>query len=81
VGLTVKFTASVTSNAGTIPDGETVTFTDGIAYLGKGTLSGGTMVLSTSALTAGTHTIRAEYVGDFRFALSISSAITQVVNK
>jgi hypothetical protein len=86
VDQTVKFTASVTSDSGTFPpDGETVTFYDQTVYLGKSTLSGGTAVLRTSDLKAGTHTIIAKYnfgdVKDFKLAPSVSSPFFQVVKK
>ncbi len=73
----ITLTADVTSTAGT-PTG-TVTFLDGTTPIGTGTLSGGTTTLITSNLTAGTHSITVAYGGDTNFAVTASSALTQVV--
>src|SRR5205807_4703467 len=66
-GQTVTFTATVSSSAGT-PTGS-VQFKDNGANLGgSNTLNGsGVATLSTSSLTAGTHTITADYSGDANF--------------
>ena len=64
-GQTVTFTATVTATApasGT-PTG-TVTFKDGAATLGTGTLSGGVATFAISSLAIGNHTITAVYGGD-----------------
>src|SRR6202789_3411179 len=59
----------------------TVTFLDGAASLGSGSVgAGGVATLMTSALTAGSHSITAQYGGDTNFAASTSPALTQVVN-
>jgi hypothetical protein len=76
-GQSVTFTATVTSAGGT-PTG-TVTFKDGAATLGGGTLSSGSAAFSTSALAAGSHSITAVYGGDSNFAGSTSPVLTQVV--
>jgi Subtilase family/Bacterial Ig-like domain (group 3)/Bacterial cadherin-like domain/Bacterial Ig domain len=79
-GQSVTFTATVTSTGGT-PTG-TVTFKDGATTLGTGVLNGsGVAALSTSGLTAGTHSITAEYGGDSNFNTSTSNTVSQVVNK
>ncbi|MDQ6804393.1 MAG: Ig-like domain-containing protein, partial [Actinomycetota bacterium] len=76
VGQAVTFTATVT---GTSPTG-TVTFKDGSTALGTGTLSAtGTASLTTSTLSAGTHSITAVYGGDTSHAGSTSAAVQQVV--
>ena len=80
-GQAVTFTAAVTSSAGTPPDGETVTFIKGTAVLGSGALSGGSANFTTSALPAGTDSIKAVYSGDSKFAASTSKWLNQVVNK
>jgi hypothetical protein len=69
-GQSVTFTATVTSGAGT-PTG-TVQFKDGGVSIGSAqTLNaGGVAQLTTSALTAGTHIITADYNGDANFLLS-----------
>jgi hypothetical protein len=79
VGQSVTFTATVSSGAAT-PTG-TVTFKDGETTLGTGTLSAGTATITTSTLTAGNHNIKAVYGSDASFATSISSVVTQTVNK
>lgn len=82
-GQSVTFTASISlSIGGTVPDGETVTFYDGSTSLGTGpTYSNGTAQFTTSALTAGGHSITAKYAGDTISQTSTSSAITQSVVK
>ena len=79
-GQSITFTATVTSSGGT-PSG-TVTFKDGAATLGTGTLNGsGVATYSTTALSVATHSITAVYGGDTNFATSTSSILSQVVNK
>jgi MYXO-CTERM domain-containing protein len=81
VGASVTFTATVTVTApgAGAPTG-TVTFKDGAATLGTGTLNGaGVATFATSALTVGAHPITAEYGGDASFAGSTSSTVTQDV--
>jgi hypothetical protein len=66
LGQSVTFTATVSSTAGT-PTG-TVQFKDnGSAIGGPLTLNAGVAQFSTSALTAGAHTITADYGGDTNF--------------
>jgi hypothetical protein len=80
VGQSVTFTAGVGAaapGAGTLTG--TVTFFDGATSIGTGTLSGALTTLTTSALTAGTHNITAQYGGDSSFNSSISPVLTQVV--
>ncbi len=80
-GDSVTFTAAVSSNGGA-PTG-TVTFKNGSAILGKGTLSGGTASYTTKPiqLNAGSISITAVYGGDSKHAASTSPVLTQVVNK
>jgi hypothetical protein len=80
-GQAVTFTAVVTSSIGAPPDGETVTFMEGTWILGTGVLSGGSATFTTSALPAGTYSIKAVYGGDSKFLGSKSNAVSQVVNK
>lgn len=80
-GQTVMFSAMVTSASGVPPDGETVTFEQGSAVLGTGTLSGGTATFSTSTLAVGTKEIKAMYGGDSSFSASTSASISQVIGK
>ncbi len=77
VGQSVTFTATVT---GASPTGS-VQFKDGAGNLGSPVaLSGGVAMLSTSALTQGTHSITAVYSGDAGNATSTSPVVSQVVN-
>jgi hypothetical protein len=77
VTLTARV-AAVNPGAGT-PSG-TVTFKEGTAVRGIGTLSGGQVQVTTSTLTAGSHEIVAVYSGDAGFNVSTSSALTQTIN-
>ena len=79
VGQSVTFTATVSSTAGTLPNGENVTFKNGSAILGTAPLSAGVAALTTSLLPAGKFKITASYGGDANFAASTSSALQQVV--
>src|SRR5207248_6389008 len=69
-GQSVTFTATVTSGAGT-PTG-TAQFKDNGTNLGAPSAlnAGGVATFTTSSLTAGTHTITAEYSGDGNFLIS-----------
>jgi hypothetical protein len=81
-GQAVQFTATVTAvapGAGT-PTG-TVTFKNGLVVVGSGTLVSGKATFSTSALTVGAHSITATYNGGIDFNTSLSSPVTQTVNK
>jgi hypothetical protein len=84
VGQPVTFTATVSPSATTsglpTPTG-TVTFMDGSAPIGTGTLDGtGTATFQTSTLTADPHSITAVYGGDSNYSGS-SGSTTQTVNK
>jgi hypothetical protein len=80
-GQSVVFSATVTSNIGAPPNGETIIFTQGTTVLGTGTMSGGTATLVTSRLAACSNVVTAVYDGDTSFAASISKAVTQLVGK
>ena len=70
-GETVTITATVTSGAGT-PTG-TVEFFDGAASLGTAALdAGGQASITVDTLSAGTHTITAQFAGNATFAGSTS---------
>ncbi|MGA8213798.1 MAG: Ig-like domain repeat protein [Candidatus Sulfotelmatobacter sp.] len=77
-GGSVTFTATVTSGSGT-PTGN-VSFENGTSSLGTIKLVGGKASLTTSALSAGSHTITAQYNGSTKYAVS-SATLTQTVNK
>jgi len=78
-GQVVSFTATVTSGVGT-PSG-TVTFKDGAATLGTGSLnSSGQAGFSTSSLAVGNHGITATYIGGSQFAGSSSATLTETIS-
>ncbi len=75
-GGSVKFTATISSG----PSGA-VTFYDGSSSIGTGSISGGKATYTTTSLTAGTHSITANWPGSTNYISVTSSAITQTVNK
>lgn len=78
-GQSVTFTATV-SGSGATPTG-TVTFFDGVAALGTGSLNGsGIATYSTSSLGPGIHSITAEFAGDANYGGDASNVVTQTVN-
>ncbi|MGO9528643.1 MAG: FG-GAP-like repeat-containing protein [Verrucomicrobiia bacterium] len=78
-GHAVTFTAAISSERGTPPDGIIITFFDGATKLGTGTTLKGAATFSTSTLKAGKHTIKATFPGCPFFEGS-KSAVSQVVN-
>lgn len=68
---------------GSVPDGGTVQFKDGVSNLGAPVSIdvNGVAVYTTSDLSAGSHSITAEYSGTSNYSPSISNTINQVVNK
>jgi hypothetical protein len=66
-GNTISLTASVSP---AVPDGENVTFYDGLTQIGNALTSGDNAVISISSLAAGTYTITANYLGDDNYAPS-----------
>ncbi|MGV8832255.1 MAG: Ig-like domain repeat protein [Devosia sp.] len=78
LGAAVTFTATVTG--ATTPTGM-VTFKDGAATLGTGTLDGtGKASFVASTLTAGSHAISAVYGGDMTYYASTSAILSQTVD-
>ena len=76
VGASVTFTATVT---GGTPTGN-VTFYDGATPLGTSTLNGSFQAtFGSSNLTAGTHSITAQYAGDANDAASTSTTLNQLI--
>jgi hypothetical protein len=57
-----------------------VTFYDGTAVLGTGTLDGGAATFTAPKLSAETHTITAAYSGNTDFLESTSAAVIQTVS-
>ena len=81
-GQAVTFTATLSAVLPAVgtPTG-TVTFFDGPAALGTGSLTAGTATLTTSTLAVATHPVTAFYNGDPNFTPSVSSIVSQVVNQ
>lgn len=77
VGDSLTFTASVAPTAVT----GSVMFFDGSSPIsGDLPLVGGSASVTTSALSAGTHSITAQYSGDATFNMATSPALSQTVN-
>jgi hypothetical protein len=81
VGQSVSFTATVSAGSGTATPTGLVVFTDGPSVvLGATALdSTGHAVLTTSALPAGIHRVRAVYIGSAAFGGSTSPRIVEYV--
>jgi hypothetical protein len=77
LGQTVTFTAKITSP--TVKPTGPVTFTAGKTVLGTAQISGGTAILTTSALSSGSTTVTATYNGNSNVQAS-SASVTQTVN-
>jgi Pro-kumamolisin, activation domain/Bacterial Ig-like domain (group 3) len=79
-GVSVTFTATVTTTGSTLPTG-TVTFNDNGTALGSPVALNSSQVatFATSTLTAGTHSITAVYGGDTKNAGSTSAVLSQVI--
>ena len=75
-GQSVTFTATVSPSAAT----GTVTFLDGAATIGSGTVVSGRATFSTASLAVGSHSIKATYNGDANYNGSTSATLTQSVN-
>lgn len=78
---TVNFGQQVSLNATvspTVPNGEIITFYDGVTSIGTGTTSGG-MATLVITLPSGTHSITASYPGDANDLSSTSSPVSVTV--
>jgi arabinogalactan endo-1,4-beta-galactosidase len=73
-GQSVTLTATVTSTAGT-PTG-TVTFLNGSAQLGTGTLNASGVATYSGTLSPGVNSLSADYAGTTAFAASNSATVT-----
>jgi len=78
LGQSVTFTAEIAPQFGGETTG-TVTFKDDSTTLAVVTVSGNKAALTTSTLTAGTHSITVIYSGDSNFIGSTSKVLSQVV--
>jgi len=80
-GQSVTFTATVSPNTatGTIQFNDTSTSPPTI--LGTGTIASGHAIFTSSSLSVDNHNIIAKYLGDTNDIVSVSSALTQTVNK
>jgi Bacterial Ig-like domain (group 3)/NHL repeat len=79
LGQPVTLTVNVASKVSVVPTG-TVSFYDGGTLLGLAqTLASGAASLTTTALSAGTHSITAVYGGDSNFAVNSSSALVETI--
>jgi Bacterial Ig-like domain (group 3) len=79
-GQSVTFTATVAPASSSLVPTGTVTFLDGGATIGTGTLNGaGMATFTTTALALGSHNIAASYPGDNNNAPSTSGVLVQVV--
>ena len=81
-GNSVTFTATIPPGGTTAPTG-TVSFLDGAAKIGTGTLGGnpGVATFTTAALNMGTHIITVNYSGDSSNGPSSSLPLSQVVKQ
>ena len=81
LGTAVTFNMTVASAVTPFPPTGTVTVYDGANALGQATLKvPGQASFSTSALTAGTHSITASYSGDANFIASTSSPFQETIS-
>ncbi|RSL17574.1 VCBS repeat protein [Edaphobacter aggregans] len=81
VTLTATLSPYTVGPPTTTTDGETVKFYNGNALLGSGTLSGGVATYTTTALPAGTDTLKAIYpaTGDKNYLSSTSNTVNMTV--
>jgi ELWxxDGT repeat protein len=79
-GQSITFTASISQalNAPSPPSGS-VDFFDGTTFLGDGAVNADVAMLQTSGLTAGSHTITANYSGDTSFLPSTAAPVMETV--
>lgn len=82
LGQSIMFIAKVNipSHENDEPFG-TVTFMDGTSLIGTAELDSGQAILTTSSLSAGSHSITAEYSGDENFESSTSSPFILTVKE
>jgi hypothetical protein len=73
----VTFTATIASQA--VPPTGTITFYDGAAQIGTGTVSSGQATFTTTALSSLIHSITAVYSGDSSYGPATSSLLSENV--
>jgi hypothetical protein len=79
-GQSVTFTATVSPCSGAVKPTGTVTFLDGTTALGSPAINTSCVAtFSTSSLSAGSHSITAQYSGDGNYRGSTSPVLTQTV--
>ena len=78
-GQLVTFTATVTSTSNAQSPSGSVSFFDGMTFLGTGIVNAGVASFQTSSLSAGIHTITAVYGGDQTFSPSTSAPLSETV--
>lgn len=79
VGQSVTFTAKVAAAAGDEAPSGIVTFADGGVVAGSSAVTEGTAAWSTSSLSAGNHSIVAQYAGNATMTGSVSAPVEVVV--
>ena len=77
-GHSVKFTATLTSN-GSLPNGQTVTFSYNSSTLGTATITAGMATFSTTTLPPGSDQVTATFGGNTNYS-SASASVMQTVN-
>jgi len=83
IGAQVTLTATVAGGANGLNPTGTVTFMSGGAAIGTGPVDTATGVatFTTSSLAVGSLSLTAQYDGDYNFAVSSSTSVTEVVNE
>ncbi len=81
-GQPITFTATVDATSqGIKKSSGTISFMDGITFIGSGDIISGQAILTTSALSVGSHSITAQYNSNNNFKSSTSSVLTLQVNQ
>jgi hypothetical protein len=80
VGQSVTFTAKISAAGGKASPSGAVTFADDGVVVGSAAVNAGTAVWSTSSLSAGSHSIVAQYGGDALTGGSVSVPVSVAVN-
>ena len=79
-GNPLTFSATASSLCQTLPTSDSITFLDGTTSIGTGNLNAsGVASVTTSLLSAGSHSIAAQFNGDSNFGLLTSGALALTV--